>query len=76
MNKKILLFMFALIVFINCILLAQYFYLVYILTEMMGRKSMVFTQSCGPTLLLALILKNLGFKAIPIISYMSQVIVL
>ncbi|AES98499.2 DEAD-box ATP-dependent RNA helicase 10 isoform X1 [Medicago truncatula] len=47
-------------------------YLVYILTEMTGRKSTVFTQTCGSAFLLALILKNLDFRAIPIISYMSQ----
>ncbi|KEH40194.1 putative RNA helicase [Medicago truncatula] len=39
---------------------------------MTGSTSMVYTQQCGITLLLALILKNLGFRAIPIISYMSQ----
>lgn len=47
-------------------------YLVYTLAEMTGRKYMVYTQLCGTTLLLALILKNLGFRVIPIISCMSQ----
>lgn len=47
-------------------------YLAYTLTKMTGSTSMVYTQQCGITLLLALILKNLGFRAIPIISYMSQ----
>ncbi|WJX37778.1 RNA helicase [Trifolium repens] len=47
-------------------------YLAYTLSEMMGRKSMVCTNSCGTTLLLALILKNLGFRAVPIIIFMTQ----
>lgn len=49
-------------------------YLVHTLARMTGSTSMVlvYTQHCGTTLLLALILKSLGFKAIPIIRYMSQ----
>ncbi|XP_045797238.1 DEAD-box ATP-dependent RNA helicase 10-like isoform X2 [Trifolium pratense] len=50
-------------------------YLAYTLAEMTGfteRKSIVFTETCGSTLILALILKNLGFRPIPIIIYMSQ----
>jgi ATP-dependent RNA helicase DDX47/RRP3 len=47
-------------------------YLVYTLAEMAGRTSIVFTHGCGLPLLLALILKSLGFRAIPIIRYMSQ----
>ncbi|KAK7292615.1 hypothetical protein RJT34_15466 [Clitoria ternatea] len=47
-------------------------YLVYILTEMVGSTSMVFTRTCDSTQLLALILRNLGLKAIPINGHMSQ----
>ncbi|BAT97895.1 hypothetical protein LR48_Vigan11g037300 [Vigna angularis] len=47
-------------------------YLVYILTEMTGSTSMVFTRTCDSTRLLALILRNLGLKAIPINGHMSQ----
>ncbi|WJX09921.1 RNA helicase [Trifolium repens] len=47
-------------------------YLAYTLAEMTGRKSVVSTAACGSTLRLALILKNLGIRAIPIIIYMSQ----
>ncbi|KAL5731948.1 RNA helicase [Ranunculus cassubicifolius] len=47
-------------------------YLVYILTEMSGSTSMVFTRTCEATRLLALILRNLGMGAIPISGQMSQ----
>ncbi|KAH0455464.1 hypothetical protein IEQ34_015496 [Dendrobium chrysotoxum] len=47
-------------------------YLVYILTEMSGSTSMVFTRTCDSTRLLALLLRNLGLKAIPISGQMSQ----
>ncbi|KAG5021925.1 hypothetical protein JHK85_018267 [Glycine max] len=47
-------------------------YFVYILTEMSGSTSMVFTCTCDATRLLALILRNLGLKAIPINGHMSQ----
>ncbi|XP_020588290.1 DEAD-box ATP-dependent RNA helicase 10-like [Phalaenopsis equestris] len=47
-------------------------YLVYILTEMSGSTSMVFTRNCDSTRLLALLLRNLGLKAIPISGQMSQ----
>ncbi|KEH22783.1 putative RNA helicase [Medicago truncatula] len=47
-------------------------YLVYILSEMAGSTSMVFTRTCDSTRLLALILRNLGLKAIPINGHMSQ----
>ncbi|KAF3784256.1 DEAD-box ATP-dependent RNA helicase 10 [Nymphaea thermarum] len=47
-------------------------YLVYILTEMTGSSSMVFTRTCESTQLLSLILRNLGLKAIPISGQMSQ----
>ncbi|XP_051141462.1 DEAD-box ATP-dependent RNA helicase 10-like [Andrographis paniculata] len=47
-------------------------YLVYILTEMSGSTSMVFTRTCDATALLAHMLRNLGFRAIPINGHMTQ----
>ncbi|KAL3833417.1 hypothetical protein ACJIZ3_008153 [Penstemon smallii] len=47
-------------------------YLVYILTEFSGSTSMVFTRTCDATTLLAHILRNLGFSAIPINGHMTQ----
>ncbi|KAL3503747.1 hypothetical protein ACH5RR_038196 [Cinchona calisaya] len=47
-------------------------YLVYILTEMSGSTSMVFTRTCDATGLLALMLRNLGLRAIPISGHMTQ----
>lgn len=47
-------------------------YLVYILNEMSGSTSMVFTRTCASTQLLALLLRNLGLNAIPISGQMSQ----
>lgn len=47
-------------------------YLVYILTEFSGSTSMVFTRTCDATTLLAYILRNLGFRAIPINGHMTQ----
>ncbi|GFZ12629.1 DEA(D/H)-box RNA helicase family protein [Actinidia rufa] len=47
-------------------------YLVYILTEMSGSMSMVFTRTCDSTRLLALMLRNLGLRAIPISGHMNQ----
>ncbi|XP_010922176.1 DEAD-box ATP-dependent RNA helicase 10 [Elaeis guineensis] len=47
-------------------------YLVYILTEMSGSTSMVFTRTCESTRLLSVILRNLGLKAIPISGQMGQ----
>ncbi|XP_045819541.1 DEAD-box ATP-dependent RNA helicase 10-like [Trifolium pratense] len=47
-------------------------YLVYILTEMVGSTSMVFTRTCDATQLLAFFLRNLGLKAIPINGHMNQ----
>ena len=44
----------------------------YILTEMAGSTSMVFTRTCDSIRLLALILSNLGLKAIPINGHMTQ----
>ncbi|KAB2059271.1 hypothetical protein ES319_A11G290400v1 [Gossypium barbadense] len=47
-------------------------YLVYILTEMSGCTSMVFTRTCDATRLLAFILRNLNIRAIPISGQMTQ----
>ncbi|KAI4333307.1 hypothetical protein L6164_018135 [Bauhinia variegata] len=47
-------------------------YLAYILTEMSESTSMVFTRTCDATRLLALTLRNLGLRAIPINGHMSQ----
>lgn len=57
-----------------CFIPAKYkdCYLVFILSEMSGSTSMVFTRTCDSTRLLALILRNLGMRAIPISGQMSQ----
>ncbi|XVF77870.1 hypothetical protein PTKIN_Ptkin14bG0081900 [Pterospermum kingtungense] len=47
-------------------------YLVYILTEMSGCTSMVFTRTCDATRVLSFILRNLNIRAIPISGQMSQ----
>ncbi|KAM7277620.1 hypothetical protein ACFE04_004754 [Oxalis oulophora] len=47
-------------------------YLIYILTEMSGCTTMVFTRTCEATRLLSLMLRNLGLRAIPISGQMSQ----
>ncbi|XP_009603499.1 DEAD-box ATP-dependent RNA helicase 10-like isoform X3 [Nicotiana tomentosiformis] len=47
-------------------------YLVYILAEKSGSTSMVFTRTCDATRLLALMLRNLGLRAIPISGQMTQ----
>ncbi|CAM8979102.1 unnamed protein product [Rhodiola kirilowii] len=47
-------------------------YLVFILAEMSGSTTMVFTRTRESTHLLALILRNLGFRAIPISGQMPQ----
>ncbi|KAI3921792.1 hypothetical protein MKX01_005481 [Papaver californicum] len=47
-------------------------YLVFIVSEMSGSTPMVFTRTCEATRLLALLLRNLGLRAIPISGQMSQ----
>ncbi|XP_010557172.1 PREDICTED: DEAD-box ATP-dependent RNA helicase 10 isoform X2 [Tarenaya hassleriana] len=47
-------------------------YLVYMLSEISGSTSMVFTRTCDSTRFLALMLRNLGFRAIPISGQMTQ----
>ena len=48
-------------------------YLVHILSTWPSSTSMIFTRTCDATRFLALVLSNLGFKAIPISGQMSQV---
>ena len=47
-------------------------YLAYFLTEVAGSGAMVFTRTCDSTRRLALLLRNLGFGAVPIHGQMSQ----
>ncbi|CAF2129397.1 hypothetical protein BRARA_C04220 [Brassica rapa] len=47
-------------------------YLVYILTEMPDSTSMIFTRTCDGTRFMALMLRSLGFRAIPISGQMTQ----
>nr|AAO63439.1 At5g60990 [Arabidopsis thaliana]BAC42444.1 putative replication protein A1 [Arabidopsis thaliana] len=47
-------------------------YLVYILSEMPESTSMIFTRTCDGTRFLALVLRSLGFRAIPISGQMTQ----
>ncbi|CAI5949524.1 unnamed protein product [Closterium sp. NIES-64] len=47
-------------------------YLVYVLNELAGSTAMVFTRTCDATRRVALLLRNLGFPAIPISGQMSQ----
>ena len=47
-------------------------YLTFFLTELAGATAMVFTRTCDNTRKLALMLRNLGFDALPIHGQMSQ----
>uniref|UniRef100_A0A1J3IMQ1 DEAD-box ATP-dependent RNA helicase 10 n=1 Tax=Noccaea caerulescens TaxID=107243 RepID=A0A1J3IMQ1_NOCCA len=47
-------------------------YLVYILSEMPELSSMVFTRTCDGARFLALVLRSLGFRAIPIYGSLAQ----
>ncbi|CAG2181452.1 unnamed protein product, partial [Oppiella nova] len=47
-------------------------YLVYILNELVGNSFMVFCNTCNNTQRIALLLRNLGFTAIPLHGQMSQ----
>ncbi|KRY40921.1 putative ATP-dependent RNA helicase DDX47 [Trichinella spiralis] len=47
-------------------------YLVYILNEMAGKSCIVFTSTCANSLRTALLLRNLGFTAVPLHGQMSQ----
>lgn len=48
-------------------------YLVYILNELAGNSFMIFCSTCNNTQRTALVLRNLGFTAIPLHGQMSQV---
>lgn len=47
-------------------------YLVFILTDLAGASSIIFARTCDTTRRLALMLRNLGFGAVPIHGQMSQ----
>lgn len=47
-------------------------YLVHILNEMAGNSFMIFCSTCNNTLRTALLLRNLGFTAVPLHGQMSQ----
>merc|ERR1719383_313674 len=47
-------------------------YLVHIINEMAGNSFIIFSSTCNATLKLALMLRNLGFTAIPLNGQMSQ----
>ena len=47
-------------------------YLIYLLTELAGCTGMIFTRTCDNTRRIALMLRNLGFGAVPIHGQMSQ----
>jgi len=47
-------------------------YLAYYLTELAGATFMIFTRTCDNTRRMALMLRNLGFDAIPIHGQMAQ----
>ena len=53
-------------------LLSQDVYLVHILNELSGNSFIIFTTTCNNTQRLALMLRNLGFSAIPLHGQMSQ----
>ena len=48
-------------------------YLAYILIEMFGCTSVVFTRNCKATHFLTIMLRHLGLRAIPVSGRMSQV---
>lgn len=47
-------------------------YLVHILNEMAGNSFMIFCSTCNNTIRTALLLRNLGFTAVPLHGQMSQ----
>ncbi|KAF9975421.1 ribosomal RNA processing protein [Actinomortierella ambigua] len=48
------------------------FYLVYLLNELAGNSTIVFSRTCNDTQRLTLLLRNLGFPAIPLHGQLSQ----
>ena len=59
-------------VVLNDVIDVQDSYLTYFLTELAGTTAMIFTRTCDNTRRLALMLRNLGFDALPIHGQMSQ----
>lgn len=47
-------------------------YLVHILNELAGNSFMIFCATCNNTVRTALLLRNLGFTAVPLHGQMSQ----
>lgn len=47
-------------------------YLVHILNELAGNSFMIFCATCNNTMRTALLLRNLGFMAVPLHGQMSQ----
>ena len=47
-------------------------YLVYLCNELAGNSIIIFTRTCNDTQRLALLLRNLGFPAIPLHGQLSQ----
>lgn len=54
-------------------MILQEAYLVYILNEMSGQTAIVFCSTCASALRTALMLRKLGFAAVPLYGQMSQV---
>lgn len=52
--------------------LSQDIYLVHILNELAGNSFMIFCSTCNNTIRTALMLRNLGFTAVPLHGQMSQ----
>lgn len=50
----------------------KYCYLIYLLTEMVGSTTLIFTRTCEVTQRISLILHNLGFNSVPIHGKMAQ----
>lgn len=48
-------------------------YLIYILTEFAGQKTIIFNSTCMGTLKTSLILRNLGFKAVALSGNLNQI---
>ena len=47
-------------------------FLVYILTQFQGQKTIIFTTTCNNSMKIAMILRNLNFKAVNINGQLSQ----
>lgn len=58
--------------FVFCPAIYKEIYLAYVLTELQGKTAIVFTATCDASQKLALILRHLGFGAIPLHGKLSQ----